>query len=101
MPKQIRLNAFRKNCAGHQPPARAGHPRAPTPTPVKRPLLLVPALAAATWDPGFGVTVPLSYEPPFPFARRMSTLDHLTDGRIGGNVVTGCLDSAAKGRGHT
>src|SRR5260370_729606 len=29
----------------------------------------------------------------------MSTLDHLTDGRIGWNVVTGYLDSAARGAG--
>jgi FMN-dependent oxidoreductase (nitrilotriacetate monooxygenase family) len=71
-----------------------------TQTPVNDPLLLVPAMAAATEHLGFGVTVTLSYEPPFPFARRMSTLDHLTDGRIGWNVVTGYLDSAAKGSGH-
>jgi long-chain alkane monooxygenase len=34
-------------------------------------------------------------------ARRMSTLDHLTEGRIGWNVVTGYLDSAAKGMGQS
>ena len=70
-----------------------------TQTPVNDPLLLVPAMAAATRHLGFGVTVTLSYEPPFPFARRMSTLDHLTEGRIGWNVVTGYLDSAARGMG--
>ncbi len=72
-----------------------------TQTPVNDPLLLVPAMAAATQHLGFGVTVTLSYEPPFPFARRMSTLDHLTDGRIGWNIVTGYLDSAAKGTGQS
>ncbi len=72
-----------------------------TQTPVNDPLLLVPAMAAATTHLGFGVTVTLSYEPPFPFARRMSTLDHLTNGRIGWNVVTGYLDSAAKGMGQS
>jgi FMN-dependent oxidoreductase (nitrilotriacetate monooxygenase family) len=41
----------------------------------------------------------LSFEPPYTFARRMSTLDHLTNGRIGWNIVTGYLDSAAKGSG--
>jgi long-chain alkane monooxygenase len=71
-----------------------------TQTPVNDPLLLVPAMATATEHLGFGVTVTLSYEPPFPFARRMSTLDHLTDGRIGWNIVTGYLDSAAKGMGE-
>ena len=49
---------------------------------------------------GFGVTATLSFEPPFNFARRMSTLDHLTDGRIGWNIVTGYLDSAARGCGE-
>ncbi|WP_158816304.1 LLM class flavin-dependent oxidoreductase [Methylocapsa sp. S129] len=68
-------------------------------TPVNDPLLLVPAMAAATRNLGFGVTVNLSYEPPYGFARRMSTLDHLTEGRIGWNIVTGYLDSAAKGAG--
>jgi FMN-dependent oxidoreductase (nitrilotriacetate monooxygenase family) len=69
-------------------------------TPVNDPLLLVPAMAAATTHLGFGVTVNLSYEPPYGFARRMSTLDHLTGGRIGWNIVTGYLDSAARGAGQ-
>ena len=70
-----------------------------TQVPVNDPLLLVPAMAAVTHHLGFGVTVNLSYEPPFTFARRMSTLDHLTEGRIGWNVVTGYLDSAARAMG--
>jgi len=68
--------------------------------PVNDPSLLVPAMAAVTEHLGFGVTCTLSYEPPYPFARRMSTLDHLTKGRIGWNIVTGYLDSAAKGMGR-
>jgi alkanesulfonate monooxygenase SsuD/methylene tetrahydromethanopterin reductase-like flavin-dependent oxidoreductase (luciferase family) len=48
---------------------------------------------------GFGVTADLTYEPPYLFARRMSTLDHLTGGRVGWNIVTGYLDSAAGGMG--
>ena len=67
--------------------------------PVNDPLLLIPAMAHATTHLGFGVTANLSYEPPFTFARRMSTLDHLTRGRIGWNVVTGYLDSAARAMG--
>ena len=67
--------------------------------PVNDPLLLVHAMAHATEHLGFGVTANLSYEPPFTFARRMSTLDHLTRGRIGWNVVTGYLDSAARAMG--
>jgi len=71
-----------------------------TQVPVNDPLLLVPAMAAVTRNLGFGVTATLSYEPPFTFARRMTTLDHLTEGRIGWNIVTGYLDSAAKGMGR-
>ena len=68
-------------------------------TPVNDPLMLVSAMAAVTQNLGFGVTSNLSFEPPYGFARRMSTLDHLTNGRIGWNIVTGYLDSAAKGAG--
>jgi FMN-dependent oxidoreductase (nitrilotriacetate monooxygenase family) len=56
-------------------------------------------MALVTKHIGFGVTANLTYEPPYLFARRMSTLDHLTKGRIGWNIVTGYLDSAARGMG--
>ncbi|MDO9503026.1 LLM class flavin-dependent oxidoreductase [Falsiroseomonas sp.] len=68
--------------------------------PLLDPVMLVPAMAAVTQHLGFGVTCNLAYEPPYLFARRMSTLDHLTNGRIGWNIVTGYLDSAARALGH-
>jgi FMN-dependent oxidoreductase (nitrilotriacetate monooxygenase family) len=67
--------------------------------PLLDPMLLVPAMAAATTHLGFGITCNTAYEPPYLFARRMSTLDHLTRGRIGWNIVTGYLDSAARAMG--
>ncbi len=67
--------------------------------PVNDPLMPVSAMAAVTENLGFGITCALSYELPYPFARRMSTLDHLTRGRICWNIVTGYLDSAARGMG--
>ena len=67
--------------------------------PLIDPMALVPAMAHATTHLGFGVTCNLAYEPPFLFARRMATLDHLTQGRIGWNIVTGYLDSAARAMG--
>jgi FMN-dependent oxidoreductase (nitrilotriacetate monooxygenase family) len=70
-----------------------------TQIPVNDPFLLIPAMSVVTEHLGFGVTGTLSYEPPFQFARRMSTLDHLTKGRVGWNIVTGYLESAAKGAG--
>ena len=63
--------------------------------PLNDPLALIPAMAAATEHLGFAMTAAISYEHPFPFARRMSTLDHLTKGRVGWNVVTGYLNSGA------
>ena len=51
-------------------------------------------MAAVTQNLSFGVTVNLSYEHPYQFARRFASLDHLTQGRIGWNIVTGYLDSA-------
>ncbi|MCS5718008.1 LLM class flavin-dependent oxidoreductase [Herbiconiux sp. CPCC 205763] len=68
--------------------------------PVNDPVLLISAMAAVTRNLGFGVTAGTAYEHPYPFARRMSTLDHLTGGRVGWNVVTGYLPSAARNMGH-
>ena len=67
--------------------------------PLNDPLALVPLMAQATEHLGFGVTCALTYEHPYPFARRLSTLDHLSGGRIGWNIVTGYLDSAARNIG--
>ncbi|OOV80394.1 MULTISPECIES: LLM class flavin-dependent oxidoreductase [unclassified Acinetobacter] len=60
------------------------------------PSTLISAMAAVTENLGFGVTVNLSYETPYQFARRFASLDHLTQGRIGWNIVTGYLDSAER-----
>jgi long-chain alkane monooxygenase len=67
--------------------------------PINDPLLVVPVMAAVTKNIGFGVTSNATYEAPYLFARRLSTLDHLTRGRIGWNIVTGYLDSAARAMG--
>ncbi|HTI00847.1 MAG TPA: LLM class flavin-dependent oxidoreductase [Acidisoma sp.] len=69
--------------------------------PANDPMLLIPAMAAVTRHLGFGVTVSLSYEHPYPLARRFSTLDHLTGGRVGWNIVTSYLDSAARALGQS
>src|SRR5699024_5331798 len=64
-----------------------------------RSLLVVPLMSAVTKHLGFGVTASVTHEHPYPFARRMSTLDHLTDGRVGWNIVTSYLKSAAVNMG--
>jgi long-chain alkane monooxygenase len=68
--------------------------------PNAEPTLLVSAMALVTKHLGFGITSNLTFEHPYQFARRFSTLDHLTQGRIGWNIVTGYLDSGARGMGH-
>lgn len=47
----------------------------------------------------FGITASTSYEHPYTLARKHSTLDHLTNGRVGWNIVTSYLESAAKSFG--
>ncbi|GLZ50425.1 LLM class flavin-dependent oxidoreductase [Actinomycetospora sp. NBRC 106378] len=67
--------------------------------PLGDPMMPVSAMAAVTSSLGFGVTVSTSYEHPYALARRFTTLDHLTKGRVGWNVVTGYLASAAANLG--
>lgn len=67
--------------------------------PVNDPLYLVPSMAAATRNLIFGVTASLTYEPPYSLARRLSTVDHLSEGRVAWNIVTSYLDSAARNHG--
>ncbi len=68
--------------------------------PTNDPFTLVPVMAAVTEHLCFGVTGSIPYLHPYQFARLVSSLDHLTAGRIGWNVVTGYLNSAAKGAGQ-
>jgi len=67
--------------------------------PMNDPLLLIPTMAYVTQNLSFGATANLSYEPPYSLARRFSTLDHLTKGRVSWNIVTGFQDSAARAIG--
>ncbi|GGM59159.1 N5,N10-methylene tetrahydromethanopterin reductase [Longimycelium tulufanense] len=69
--------------------------------PVQDPLLTVSAMSAVTEHLGFGVTVSLTYEQPYALARKLTTLDHLTKGRVAWNIVTSYLESAARNLGLT
>ncbi|ARF50604.1 LLM class flavin-dependent oxidoreductase [Pantoea stewartii] len=74
--------------------------RSASQVPVNDPLALIIPMAMVTQHLGFGLTSSLSFEHPYPFARRMSTLDHLTKGRIGWNIVTSYLESGARNLGQ-
>ena len=67
--------------------------------PINDPLYSISAMAAATESIGFGVTASTTYEPPYALARKFSTVDHLSNGRIAWNIVTSYLDSAARNFG--
>nr|WP_226831339.1 LLM class flavin-dependent oxidoreductase [Brevibacterium sp. FME17] len=67
--------------------------------PANDPAYLIPAMAAATKNIGFGVTSSTAYDHPYAIARKFGTLDHLTKGRIGWNVVTSYSDAAARNLG--
>ncbi|MDN5757529.1 MAG: NtaA/DmoA family FMN-dependent monooxygenase [Tomitella sp.] len=67
--------------------------------PLIDPLPALAAMAAVTENLGFGATVATTYERPYAFARTMSSLDHLTGGRVGWNIVTSYLESAARNLG--
>lgn len=56
--------------------------------PVHDPTVLIPALSAVTKKLGYTVTMSTTFYPPFMLARKLSTLDHVTQGRIGWNIVT-------------
>lgn len=70
-------------------------------SPVMDPMMLVPGMAAVTTNLGFGITGNTTYEAPYLLARRFSTLDHLTKGRVAWNVVTGIMPAVAKATGQT
>ena len=67
--------------------------------PSNDPLLVITAMATVAKNLGFGATFSTTYEPPFAFARRASTLDHLTNGRFAWNIVTSYLPNAARNFG--
>ncbi|AMY24265.1 Dimethyl-sulfide monooxygenase [Rhodococcoides fascians] len=69
--------------------------------PVADPLLTISAMAAATKTLSYGATVSSTYELPYKFAKTMTTLDHLTKGRVAWNVVTSYQQSAAVNLGLT
>lgn len=59
------------------------------------PIALLSALALVTEKIGLAGTVSTSYSEPFTVARQLATLDNLSGGRAGWNVVTTPLESAS------
>jgi FMN-dependent oxidoreductase (nitrilotriacetate monooxygenase family) len=68
-------------------------------TPKLDPAVLVPYMAAATKRIGLVTTMSTTEYPPFLLARLMNSLDHVTEGRAGWNMVTGSNDGGAQNYG--
>jgi FMN-dependent oxidoreductase (nitrilotriacetate monooxygenase family) len=63
------------------------------------PLTLLPALAVVTERLGLIATASTTYDQPYHVARKFASLDHLSGGRAGWNVVTTSNPDAAKNFG--
>jgi FMN-dependent oxidoreductase (nitrilotriacetate monooxygenase family) len=63
------------------------------------PMLVIPLMAAVTRHLTFGITGNTTFETPYLLARRFSTLDHLSNGRVAWNVVTGTNEAASRAVG--
>jgi len=59
------------------------------------PLTLLPALAMVTKHLGLIATASTTFEPPYMIARRFASLDHISGGRAGWNLVTTSNPDAA------
>lgn len=67
--------------------------------PSNDPSVLLSALAVNTEHLGLAFTSGILQEHPFNFARKVSTLDHISRGRIAWNIVTGTQENAARNFG--
>ena len=56
--------------------------------PTHEPSTLVPILTTATQHLGVGVTLSTAFEHPYSMVRRLSSLDHLSGGRVAWNIVS-------------
>ncbi|MFK7804780.1 MAG: NtaA/DmoA family FMN-dependent monooxygenase [Anaerolineae bacterium] len=69
--------------------------------PMLDPLLLIARLSAIAENLGFIVTMSTSFYNPYMVARKMQTLNHITNGRIGWNIVTSINQKEADQLGMT
>jgi FMN-dependent oxidoreductase (nitrilotriacetate monooxygenase family) len=67
--------------------------------PVNDPSILAAALIGTTREIGLTFTSSILQDHPFSFARRVSTFDHLSRGRVGWNIVTSVSNNAAQNFG--
>ncbi|ONH65976.1 Dimethyl-sulfide monooxygenase [Cyberlindnera fabianii] len=70
--------------------------RAATQFPGIDPAIPISAMASVTKSLGFGITFSTISEHPYLLARKLATLDFMTSGRVGWNIVSSYLESASR-----
>jgi FMN-dependent oxidoreductase (nitrilotriacetate monooxygenase family) len=89
--------------SSYVPDAYGGTPEAyvksATATPKMDPSVLAPLMNWHTDRIGIVPTLSVSEHHPYGLARKINTLDHMSQGRTGWNIVTGSNDNAAKNYG--
>jgi FMN-dependent oxidoreductase (nitrilotriacetate monooxygenase family) len=68
--------------------------------PTHEPSTIVPVITTATTHLGVGVTLSTAFEHPYSMCRRLSSLDHLSEGRIAWNIVSSYSKSEWEAYGH-
>jgi FMN-dependent oxidoreductase (nitrilotriacetate monooxygenase family) len=63
------------------------------------PIARIGALSAITGNIGLAVTLSTTFNEPYNVARKVASLDHLSGGRVGWNIVTTSSESAARNFG--
>jgi FMN-dependent oxidoreductase (nitrilotriacetate monooxygenase family) len=68
--------------------------------PTHEPSTIVPIITTATKHLGVGITLSTAFEHPYSMCRRLSSLDHLSEGRIAWNIVSSYSKSEWEAYGH-
>jgi alkanesulfonate monooxygenase SsuD/methylene tetrahydromethanopterin reductase-like flavin-dependent oxidoreductase (luciferase family) len=69
--------------------------------PTHEPSTIVPIITTATKHLGVGVTLSTAFEHPYSMCRRLSSLDHLSNGRVAWNIVSSYSKSEWDAYGHS
>lgn len=84
---------------GHDGGGWANHVTRGMQVPANDPFTVLAALSATTSEIGLALTSSVVQSHPFHFARQLSTLDHLSKGRVAWNIVTSRLENAHRNFG--
>lgn len=82
------------------PPAKSAETFACLETPKLDPASIIAHLCAVTTHIGFVCTASTSYSQPYELARRLASIDHISGGRVGWNMVASTMENEAHNFGR-